>query len=64
MRGLEANWKESLIQLKESISIWLWLQDVNLQPEVTDSITWRLMANRKYTAMSAYQIWFAGSFEP
>lgn len=23
MRGLEANWKESLIQLKESISIWL-----------------------------------------
>ena len=43
------------------VDLWILLQDVNLDHDVDDEITWRLTANGQYTAASAYKAQFFGA---
>ena len=47
--------------LEELISLATMLDDVTLNPDVTDTIRWRFEASGEYTARSAYRIQFEGS---
>lgn len=45
----------------EYISLWRIAQQVTLQPNIADTVTWKLIANGEYTTRSAYQAQFLGS---
>jgi len=44
----------------EFLDLWNLLSEVELQPEVEDSHTWRFSTNGKYSAKSAYESLFVG----
>jgi hypothetical protein len=50
-------------QLEEFISIWIRIQEVQLVPDIEDSIAWQWTTNGKYTTKSAYQIQFRGRLD-
>ena len=62
------NWIRSLrarittsVQIQEFVALWIRLQDVQLMPDVQDSIVWRWTADGNYSTRSAYRIQFRGS---
>jgi hypothetical protein len=63
------NWMRALVhiatqaQLSQFFQLWSRMQEVVLQPW-QDVITWRWTASGIYTAASAYQCQFPGSFSP
>jgi hypothetical protein len=48
-------------QLQEFIGLWIRLQNVQLQPDVQDTITCKWTADGTYSTHSAYRIQFRGS---
>jgi hypothetical protein len=63
MGGLQHMEREE--QLIQFIELWMKLQQVVLLPNALDSITWKLTADDKYSAKSAYEVQFLGMiFEP
>jgi hypothetical protein len=51
----------TLEHLSQCAHLWGLLQNVDLQDDVEDNITWRLMANGDYSAKSAYDMQFMGA---
>jgi hypothetical protein len=49
-------------ELQEYITVWEYVSAVQLHPGNEDSIRWRWTQNGEYSAKSAYQIQFEGSF--
>jgi hypothetical protein len=47
--------------IREYISLWMSLQDVNLHEHRVDSIVWNLTANGEYSSASAYEAQFFGA---
>ena len=43
------------------VDLWILVQDVNLDHDVDDEITWRLTTNGQYTTTSTYQVQFFGA---
>jgi len=48
-------------QLQEFVGLWTRLQNVQLQPDVQDTIIWKWTAEGAYSTSSAYMIQFRGS---
>lgn len=48
--------------VEEFVSLWIRLQNIQLQPGIQDSIVWKWTPDGKYSTRSAYQIQFQGSF--
>lgn len=57
----DVDYDMSLQNLHEFIQLWTLLQEIQLQPEQEDQITWLLTADGSYTAGSAYRIQFLGT---
>ena len=62
------NWIRSLrtrittsVQIQEFVALWFRIQEVQLTPDVQDSIVWRWTADGNYSTRSAYNIQFQGS---
>jgi hypothetical protein len=58
MRGLQN--MTSNDQLRQFVGLWTMVQQVMLQEEVSDTITWTLTEDGKYSARSAYDAQFFG----
>lgn len=52
----------SPLQLRQFTALWLQLQQIQLQPEIDDSICWNLTSSKVYSASSAYRSQFLGSY--
>ena len=50
------------VQVQEFVALWIRLQDVGLQPEMQDTISWRWTSDSQYSTGSAYHIQFKGSY--
>jgi hypothetical protein len=50
--------------LTEFISLWNIVEQVQLLPGMPDTFTWRLTADRQYSASLAYGAMFVGSLRP
>ncbi|WVZ50139.1 hypothetical protein U9M48_001425 [Paspalum notatum var. saurae] len=50
------------MQIEEFVSLWIRLQQVHLQPEVEDGITWKWTSDGNYSSRSAYRAQFIGSY--
>jgi len=50
------------VQIEEFVSLWIRLQQVHLQPETQDSISWKWTTDGTYTSSSAYRAQFLGSY--
>ena len=50
------------IQFEELLSLWIRLQNVQLQPEIRDSIAWRWTPDGQYSTNSADRVQFKGSY--
>jgi len=50
------------VQLQEFVALWIRLQDVSLQSEMQDTISWRWSSDEQYSPRSAYHIQFKGSY--
>ena len=47
--------------LQEFIALWFEVQEVRLQRDAQDRVTWKLMASGEYDSASAYRAQFLGS---
>lgn len=52
------------LQIREYITLWSLLQDIQLDPVVDDTILWTASSSGSYSASSAYQLQFAGATIP
>jgi hypothetical protein len=60
MRGL---WRmDSAVQIAELIHLWPLIQDVQLNQQQEDALIWRWTSTGCYTAKSAYEVQFRGSY--
>jgi hypothetical protein len=48
----------SIKHLIQFVQLWVLTQDVQLNDEVEDNITWKLTSNGEYSAVSAYKLQF------
>jgi hypothetical protein len=49
-------------QLQEFVSLWVCIQDVNLQPDLDDQIIWKWTNDGIYSNRSAYRAQFYGTY--
>jgi hypothetical protein len=52
----------STVQIEEFVSLWFRLHDFHLQPQVSDSITWKWNPDGVFMVKSTYNAQFIGSY--